>query len=268
MDALAREALAAQRETLGDQHPSTLASINNLGLLLQAKGELGEAVALFREALAASRETLGDRHLLTLVLQMNLGVLLLATKGEQSDAETLLRSALAGFTESLGTDAHPRVWRVMRCLAAALLAGEAAAAVAVGEALCRGPLAGQTADLGAAHSDTLASAALLGELLQARGAAAEAEVAMRSALAGRRAALGGRHPDTAASAHALGCLLLATGDGDSGSEGAAEAGEEARALLQEALAARQAALGDAHPDTAATAAALRRAAGDGRRNRN
>ncbi|EOD08463.1 hypothetical protein EMIHUDRAFT_120894, partial [Emiliania huxleyi CCMP1516] len=44
-------ALAARRETLGDQHPSTLTSIFNLGALLQKQGRLGDAIPLFREEL-------------------------------------------------------------------------------------------------------------------------------------------------------------------------------------------------------------------------
>ena len=50
-----RGMLEVARETLGDRHPSTLASINNLsfnnlGLLLQAKGDLATAEPLLREA--------------------------------------------------------------------------------------------------------------------------------------------------------------------------------------------------------------------------
>ena len=47
-----REALVARRETLGDRHPSTLASIGSLGSLLYAKGDLNGAEGLLREALA------------------------------------------------------------------------------------------------------------------------------------------------------------------------------------------------------------------------
>ena len=42
-------ALQAKRETLGECHPSTLASMNNLGVLLQAQGDLGGAAPLIRE---------------------------------------------------------------------------------------------------------------------------------------------------------------------------------------------------------------------------
>ena len=64
------------RETLGDRHPCTLISINNLGSLLQAKGDLAAAEALYREALVVQRETLGNRHPNTLNSIHNLGLLL------------------------------------------------------------------------------------------------------------------------------------------------------------------------------------------------
>ena len=57
----------ARRETLGDKHPSTLLSLNNLGMLLRAQGKLEEAAPLCREALQAQRETLGDKHPSTLL---------------------------------------------------------------------------------------------------------------------------------------------------------------------------------------------------------
>ena len=46
------EALQARRETLGDRHPDTLTSISNVGMLLQAQGDLEGAAALMRAALA------------------------------------------------------------------------------------------------------------------------------------------------------------------------------------------------------------------------
>ena len=49
-----------QRETLGNRHPDTLLSINNLGELLFAKGDLATAEPLYREALEVQREALGN----------------------------------------------------------------------------------------------------------------------------------------------------------------------------------------------------------------
>ena len=62
---LYREALEVRRETLGNRHPHTLASINNLGGLLRAKGDLAAAEPLCREALEVRRETLGNAHIRT-----------------------------------------------------------------------------------------------------------------------------------------------------------------------------------------------------------
>ena len=56
------EALQGMRETLGDRHPGTLRSINNMGVLLQVMGQLEEARLLLEEALQGRKETLGDNH--------------------------------------------------------------------------------------------------------------------------------------------------------------------------------------------------------------
>ena len=83
-----------ERETLGNRDPDTLTSINNLGVLLQAKGDLAaaEPQALLREALEVRRETLGERHPDTLASINSLGMLLY-DKGELAAAEPLLLEA-------------------------------------------------------------------------------------------------------------------------------------------------------------------------------
>jgi len=47
---LMREALGGRRHQLGDSHPDTLISINNLAVFLKAQGKLAEAEPLMREA--------------------------------------------------------------------------------------------------------------------------------------------------------------------------------------------------------------------------
>ena len=59
---------------LGDRHPDTLISINNMATLLEDMGKLEEARPLYEEALQARRETLGDRHPDTLASIYNLGL--------------------------------------------------------------------------------------------------------------------------------------------------------------------------------------------------
>ena len=59
---LYNEAREASQQTLGNTHPDTLKSINNLAWLLKAQGKLGEE-PLYKEALEGQRRTLGDTHL-------------------------------------------------------------------------------------------------------------------------------------------------------------------------------------------------------------
>ena len=43
------EVLAAHRRTLGDEHPDTLTSINNLGVLRRAKGDLARGAGVLAQ---------------------------------------------------------------------------------------------------------------------------------------------------------------------------------------------------------------------------
>jgi hypothetical protein len=81
-----RRALQGNQETLGPKHPKTLNSVNNLGMLLQAQGKLGEAEPLYRRALQGSEETLGPKHQDTLNTRGNLGSLLMV-KPSSSDKD-------------------------------------------------------------------------------------------------------------------------------------------------------------------------------------
>ena len=96
-----------QRETLGNRHPNTLASIVNLGNLFKAKGDLAAAEPLCREAVEVKRETLGNRHSSTLTSINNLGTLLMA-KGDLAAAEPLLHKALDLSRETLGSRLQTR----------------------------------------------------------------------------------------------------------------------------------------------------------------
>ena len=100
---LYREALEGRRETLGNRHQNTVASLSNLASLLREKGDLTAAEPLSREALELNRETLGQ-HQNTFASINNLG-LLLKVKGDLAAAEPLLREALEVRRETLG-DRH------------------------------------------------------------------------------------------------------------------------------------------------------------------
>ena len=77
-------------------HPDTLASVSNLGTLLQGQGKLKEAETFYRRALECCEQTLGRDHLNTLTAVSNLGGLLQG-QGKVILAETLLCRALEGY---------------------------------------------------------------------------------------------------------------------------------------------------------------------------
>ncbi|GAA2699064.1 hypothetical protein GCM10010412_095290 [Nonomuraea recticatena] len=84
---LSEEVLRRRRRTLGDDHPRTLMSMNNLATTLRDLGELGAARELHGEALRRRRRTLGDDHPDTLQSMHNLAVTL-ADLGELGAAKS------------------------------------------------------------------------------------------------------------------------------------------------------------------------------------
>ena len=75
--------------------------MNNLGTLLETKGDTAAAEPLLREALEGQRSVLGSQHPQTLNSICNLGALLDA-KGDLAAAELLLREGLQGQRSVLG----------------------------------------------------------------------------------------------------------------------------------------------------------------------
>ena len=87
------------------EHPDTLSSVNNLGILLSDKGDYVGAEALFRRAVEGREKALGAEHPDTLNSVNNLGILL-SDKGDYDGAEVLFRRALEGYEKALGAE-HP-----------------------------------------------------------------------------------------------------------------------------------------------------------------
>ena len=230
---LLREVLEARRAALGDRHPDTLESINNLGSLLFDQGKLDEAATLLREALEASRATLGDRHRTTLVSINHLGRLL-HVRGKLVETAPLYREALEASRATLGDrhiDTLSSINNLGRLLKDQGKLDEAAP-------LFREALEASCATLGNRHATTLLSINNLGLLLKDQGKLDEAAPLLQEAVEARRATLGDRHAQTLFSINNLGLLLQAQGKLD-----------EAAPLLWEALEARRATLGDRHAQT-------------------
>jgi len=167
-NALLRETIKASRIALGNTHPSTVTSINNLATMLHDAGKLEEAEALFREALQARRATVGDKDPATITSVNNLGMLLqdrsqqMQDPGRLDEAEQLLREALGARRSALG----------------------------------------------GSHPETLDSMFNLGRLLQERGRLEEALALLQEELDGAAAHKGRHHPETLESAEGLRALLV------------------------------------------------------------
>ena len=97
---LFRDALRCRRETLGDTHPDTLSSMNNLAWFLHTlPGRAAEAVALAREAVRGCKATFGAAHGKTLNVLDTLAAALEADGCAEEAAGVRERIATAESTD-------------------------------------------------------------------------------------------------------------------------------------------------------------------------
>jgi tetratricopeptide (TPR) repeat protein len=232
----ARQALAIRKKVLGEQHPDTALSLNNLGTLLRAQGDYVAARPYYEQALAIRRKVLGEQHADTAHSLNSLGVLI-QDQGDYAAARPYYEQALAVRKKLLG-EQHPDTARSLNSLGFLLSAqGDYAAARPYYEQA----LAIRKKVLGEQNRDTATSLSNLGVLLQEQGDYAAARPYFEQAVAIYKSVLGEQHPDTAHSLNNLGVLLQEQGDYAA-----------ARPYLEQALAIRKKFLGEQHRDTAAS----------------
>jgi tetratricopeptide (TPR) repeat protein len=97
-----RQALKGREKILGMEHPDTLISVDNMGLVLQAQGKYEEAEKLHRRALKGREKMLGMEHPNTLT-SVNRQGLTLQAHGKY-EAEKMYRRALEGREKMLGME--------------------------------------------------------------------------------------------------------------------------------------------------------------------
>jgi TPR repeat protein/CHAT domain-containing protein/exonuclease VII small subunit len=93
------------KEVLGEKHPKTLTSLNNLAIIYQDLGRLSEALPWFEKGYRLSSEVLGEKHPYTLLSLNNLAVIY-QDLGRLSEALPLLESGYRLRKEVLG-EKHP-----------------------------------------------------------------------------------------------------------------------------------------------------------------
>jgi CHAT domain-containing protein/tetratricopeptide (TPR) repeat protein len=230
----ARDALAMCEKALGEAHPDTARSYNNVASSLQALGKASEALPLYKKALAISEKALGQAHPDT-ALSYNNVAYCLQSLGKASEALPLYKKALASREKALG-EAHPDTAQSYNNLAYCLQAlGKASEALP----LYKKALAIREKALGEAHPDTAISYHGVALCLKDLGKASEALPVFKKALAICEKALGEAHPHTAISYNNVASSLRSLGKAS-----------EALPLFKKALAILEKALGEAHPDTA------------------
>jgi tetratricopeptide (TPR) repeat protein len=230
-----RQAWSLRKGLLGQEHPNTLTSMNNLGSVLEGQGKYEEAEAMHQQALKGYKKMLGQEHPNTLTSMNNLGSVL-EGQGKYEEAEAMYQQALEGSKKVLGQE-HPDTLASLNNLGLVLgRQGKYEEA----EAIHREALEGSKKVLGQEHPNTLASVNNLGLVLGRQGKYEEAEAIHRQALEGRERVLGQEHPKTLNSVYSLAHLLAQR-----------HRISESLLLYQRACAGYSVTLGNNHPTTRA-----------------
>jgi tetratricopeptide (TPR) repeat protein len=180
--------VADYRRVLGNDHPSTLTSRNNLANAYQSADRVADAINEYEKVLADRRRVLGEEHPSTLTSRNNLAS---AYQSADRVAEAIdeLEKVLADCQRVLGKD-HPFALGSRNNLASAYqAAGRAAEAIDELEKV----LADYRRVLGEEHPSTLTSRNNLAGAYQAAGRVAEAINESVEVLADARRVLGPNH---------------------------------------------------------------------------
>jgi tetratricopeptide (TPR) repeat protein len=100
------QALAIRAKLLGERHPETAESLNNLGRVLERQGDTAAARSYFERALKIQREVLAEGHPRTAQTLANLGRLLGRTSADLWEAKLNLEQARDIFERTVGPE-HP-----------------------------------------------------------------------------------------------------------------------------------------------------------------
>ena len=228
-----RQHWRATQHALGERHPNTLTSLNNLAGIYRAVGRFDDAVGLFEEGYRLRVEVLGERHPNTLTSLNNLAGIYRAV-GRLDDAAGLSEEGYRLFVEVLG-ERHPNTLGSLNNLAYIYEAvgrlDDAVGLYEKGYRLC-------VEVLGERHPDTLGSLNNLASIYRAVGRLDDAVGLFEEAYGLRVEVLGERHPNTLTSLNNLAGIYESVGRLD-----------DATGLYKDAYRLRVEVLGERHPDT-------------------
>lgn len=210
-DSVLREAVRVGRLAFPDEGDARLArALNDLGVVLEARGDYDGAAEAYRESLAMRRRLLGDGHVGVAVTTSNLAVVLYR-RGDLDGAAATAAEAVEAFRRALGDD-HQRTLIALGNLAVfnGLREDHRGAADAWERILRR-----HRRVLGERHAQTAYAMMMLASHLTRLERYAEAEPLAREALDIHGEALGPRHERMAQNLRVLGDIERALGRPDS-----------------------------------------------------
>ncbi|KAG8796158.1 hypothetical protein FRC12_003749 [Ceratobasidium sp. 428] len=226
----------ARKLALGERHPDTLTSMNNLAMSYQFLGRWDEAETQHRQVLEARKQILGERHPNTLTSMHNLAFTY-QSQGRWDEAETLHTEVLETKKQVLGKR-HPDTLASMNNLALTFEFqgrwNEAAALHLEGLDTCK-------LVLGERHPNTLTGMSNLALTYWYQGRWNEAETLQIQVIETMKQVLGERHPNTLTSMSNLASTYQSQGRW-----------EEAETLQTQVLVAMKQILGERHPNTLAS----------------
>jgi tetratricopeptide (TPR) repeat protein len=229
-----RDVLAIRKKVLGEEHPDTAQSYDDLAVNLTVQGKHREAQPLFEKALAIRRKVLGEQHPHT-AASYNSVAGNLNLQGKPREAQALYRKALELRKKVLGEE-HPDTAASYNNLACNL---DAQGKHREAQPLFQKALAIHRKVQGEEHPSTADGYNSVASNLEAQGKHREAQPLYQKALELRKKVLGEEHPDTAISYNDLASNLEAQGKH-----------REAQPLFQKALELCQKVLGEEHLQTA------------------
>jgi len=203
---LAQRSLDARSNLHGLDHPKTLESMAQLGMILQNEGRDLDAEKLEREALVRERRILGTDDPRTLETVDRLGVTL-RTLGHLSESEQLAREAVAVGTRSLGAESAFAVRSTDHLGTVLFYEGR----YSDSEAVSRQSLDMARRVWGPDYPETLTAYNNLATAVHLQGRLAEAEGMYREILASSERVYGAENRYTAMSIGNLGAILLKEG---------------------------------------------------------
>ena len=200
------KALHLRTEVLGERHPDTINSVNDMATCISGRRDYSQARPLYEKALLLYTEELGEEHPYTIGALNNLANCI-SGLGDDTKAQELYEKALQLRTKVLG-ERHPDTIRTIKNLASCIFDQKN---YTQARPMFERALQLRTEVLGERHPDTIRSVKNLANCISDQGDYSQAQTLFEKVLRLRTEVLGEQHPDTISSVKDLADCMSAQG---------------------------------------------------------